>query len=1104
MKKILVTAVSLFLIFYSVKAQSPKSNYSLLWEITGGDLVGKSYVFGSAHINNEEAFDFPDSLFQALKSCDAFAAEVDMDSIGGLMLEVIFKEIDKLSDSSDSKNSSKPLFYDSDGKETYMDLYLHRVAKMLGKETYGLESLGDQMDLLSILSEKDSVWDITKSEYQSFVELYARGDIFEMSKAYGGGEADDFEMIERNKTQANSIIRLGKDQTTFSVVGAAHLFGNDNVLELLRKEGYNVRKVLYDRPVGDELEKTYLMDSDEEWTNMVGFSGGYQFISPNKSRSRFIQNSVDFHIDVQLDLGLIYATASSRLSREKGKVFMRSMLDSFIEYPDKVLRYDSSEVTNGMRYDVLYEGEFVIRMKAEQLKDIVTVQIVMGVSSSSLEHSNVEKYLTGLSLLEKSNKSSIQESEEGAFKYFFEENVPWQSSFVDQPGFTDRGKVEVKYKLSYDSDKSNSYLVRYHHHLPGVIYTNEFTDLVTIGESFASSFKAELVSVEMINLQGYNGADILLRSDAGEYYVKAVIRGLYLYALVQGSSTKSKNEEFFSSLELLDFGESELSRLESVDKSFSLQFPPIVHKYRSEDDGSEVMNYESTDPGNGSSVSLEVTHYGKYEENIIPDSLFTLEGRGLTEEVDSVLHFETFTYQQDCPSWRISYLSDSLNAVRSEIEILANNKSFYFSIYTPMEIDYEQYVDQILSSFLLDVNPHLSESFRERKLNLIFEDLQSTDSVAHAEALEAYAVYDNFIEEDISQLLSFLHADFLDESDLYNTKYYTISNLHEFDSERIEQELVRMYDRTENEEIKSIILESLSNRNLDSSIPTFIELLKTAEPLEIYADDFYSGFSDSLALYERSFPDLLELAKNDIAADAFFDLSIDWLVQDSTLSHVDKNKDWYEDFASKKIDSYVELIETDSSFSPHQFLMDYYYYFPKAVSKNELYGLIEESGSDYGQYRMIDNQLVNGETINTAMMTELFERDIYYLYWIGETSQQQDRWDVLGDSFTSVERISEAVMNRYVYDNYSVELSGCEIIDTLDLKDEVEGVENMYFLECEYGGEDGKYYGLVGSFSLDGNFDFNEDVSVYYNTPKEVDDPMTLIPTIVDYLKDNN
>ena len=62
-------------------SQQSRSNYNLLWKISGNGLKKPSYLFGTMHLKDKRVFDFSDSVLVKLDECPAFAMEILPDSI---------------------------------------------------------------------------------------------------------------------------------------------------------------------------------------------------------------------------------------------------------------------------------------------------------------------------------------------------------------------------------------------------------------------------------------------------------------------------------------------------------------------------------------------------------------------------------------------------------------------------------------------------------------------------------------------------------------------------------------------------------------------------------------------------------------------------------------------------------------------------------------------------------------------------------------------------------------------------------------------------------------------------------------------------------------
>ncbi|MFB6306221.1 MAG: TraB/GumN family protein, partial [Flavobacteriales bacterium] len=61
-----------------VKAQKDINENSLFWKITGKDAVNTSYVYGTLHSGDSRVYQFSDEVLNKLRSCDAFAMELNV------------------------------------------------------------------------------------------------------------------------------------------------------------------------------------------------------------------------------------------------------------------------------------------------------------------------------------------------------------------------------------------------------------------------------------------------------------------------------------------------------------------------------------------------------------------------------------------------------------------------------------------------------------------------------------------------------------------------------------------------------------------------------------------------------------------------------------------------------------------------------------------------------------------------------------------------------------------------------------------------------------------------------------------------------------------
>jgi uncharacterized protein YbaP (TraB family) len=267
---------------------------SLLWEISGNGIAAPSYLYGTIHIQDKRVFDFNDSLMPKLFECSTFAMEINMDSVDetklmGMMFIEDGKTLEDLYSKKDYKlikkvfkkkmgfeitmfNTMKPfaimtLMEASEmmkGKKEdtarknmkeEMDLYLAGMAKDSGKKVIGIETVDEQMAVVSkmppsLLIEYLKNIDKEDKETDKLIEAYRHEEldkVLEMlddKKSPFGAEFNDEILTKRNHIMADRISNLIKEKTIFIAIGAGHLPGKEGVIELLRKKGFNVRAVM--------------------------------------------------------------------------------------------------------------------------------------------------------------------------------------------------------------------------------------------------------------------------------------------------------------------------------------------------------------------------------------------------------------------------------------------------------------------------------------------------------------------------------------------------------------------------------------------------------------------------------------------------------------------------------------------------------------------------------------------------------------------------------------------------------------------------------------------------------------------------------------------
>ncbi len=268
--------------------------HHLAWEISGKDLSEPSYVFGTMHIIPKDRFFLPEGVDAAFRSSAKIVFEMDMNEMSDMsaMMDLVMGAFmtdgktlrDLLSDEDYGKvvnhfedmglpmmmlDRIKPMFLSmfatmdfdpSDMQSGEMVSYesdFFQKAITANKLVGGLETLRYQMGIFDSIPYKvqaEMLLDAIKSEsgdsdmLEKTLQLYTSQDIEGMVRLIyeeesGMGGYEDLLLRDRNKNWIPLMEKEMKQQKTFFAVGAGHLAGEEGVLTLLKKKGYQVKPV---------------------------------------------------------------------------------------------------------------------------------------------------------------------------------------------------------------------------------------------------------------------------------------------------------------------------------------------------------------------------------------------------------------------------------------------------------------------------------------------------------------------------------------------------------------------------------------------------------------------------------------------------------------------------------------------------------------------------------------------------------------------------------------------------------------------------------------------------------------------------------------------
>lgn len=255
---------------------------SLLWQIDHDALDRPSFLFGTMHVRDEQAFSSLPTVYHYLDQCDALATEYDITERPGpdLAFSMFLPDQHVLSDFFRPKQYQKlkaillkafgvdldhfarfqPLMVINMISESLLrndrpqalDLHLWHYAGQQGKLQMGIETLDEQLRVLQAIPLKMQIEQLRSlgrnvSKFRRATlknaGVYQYQDpqrIYQLVRRSSHG-LRKLLLFQRNRIMAERIDRIVREQSTLCAVGAGHLAGKEGVIPLLKLRGFRLR-----------------------------------------------------------------------------------------------------------------------------------------------------------------------------------------------------------------------------------------------------------------------------------------------------------------------------------------------------------------------------------------------------------------------------------------------------------------------------------------------------------------------------------------------------------------------------------------------------------------------------------------------------------------------------------------------------------------------------------------------------------------------------------------------------------------------------------------------------------------------------------------------
>ncbi|MGA1543395.1 MAG: TraB/GumN family protein [Saprospiraceae bacterium] len=284
--KLSLTLLSLFFISSnSWHTPLQVTQQSLLWEISGKDLPGSSFLLGTMHLIPKKDFKYSTKLDSILNISEEVIFEIDLNEMEDFnaLLQVMMQslmpdtnlqslvsveEYELIKNYFSNKglplyvlDRLKPMFlyvlaegssYNLQENAVSYEMELYQKALVKNIKTSGLETMVFQMSIFDSIPYKDQAQMLIKSiqiaenqpnPLQDIIELYNKGAVEELYQLI----AEEDEIITRIMIHQRNLNWIQKMREKMKInrglyaVGAGHLGGPTGLIQLLENNGYQVR-----------------------------------------------------------------------------------------------------------------------------------------------------------------------------------------------------------------------------------------------------------------------------------------------------------------------------------------------------------------------------------------------------------------------------------------------------------------------------------------------------------------------------------------------------------------------------------------------------------------------------------------------------------------------------------------------------------------------------------------------------------------------------------------------------------------------------------------------------------------------------------------------
>jgi uncharacterized protein YbaP (TraB family) len=918
MKNILV----LLSIFISSLTFAQKNDHSLLWEISGNGLKSPSYLYGTMHVSNKIAFHLGDSFYIALDQAEKVCLESDPSE----WIEHMYGSKSKRQHNY-VNNSSKNFYenivdiappekksmeyalrknhalengflyrgssYNDEYEEnTYLDLFIFQYAKKNKKQVIELEDY-DETNILQVKAmfpdegeDEDkkqkgysSSWNKELTIGEAMEEAYRNGNIEIIDSITRITAQSDnylkYFLHERNRIMTIGIDTLAKKHSIFIGIGAAHLPGENGVINMLRELGYKMRPVQrtitqFAKDKKNSIEEKFIERPYKPFTTNDGYltvsipgklyetpgdEGELQYFFPDMS------NGGNFFIS----RFQTYAPL-----RKSNAVKWEAKIDSIIfeNIEGKIINQKKVKVNGFNAIDILNKsrkGEFQRRLIV-----FTPLEVIFFKMSGTGDWAKIygDRFIKSIKINTNNSKNQTYTSHLGEYTI----------NFPSQPLSTVHAHKITESPLSYAiqsfSPEDSSYFLIQHDWMNDFGYIEEDSfEVAYLVEIFLDQFDSvQTTLIEHVNSKKAKGYAVLLKGDT--VYFNSVLRNNF-YFLLTAKSNKKKAEKFFNSFKYTgNFKEEEFQTYHDTLLRYTVNTSVLPNEMEDwykvladkrdgkiEDWDYVRKNRSYFNKKNYESIYVNFLKHSDYYYMSSLDSLWKDEFAPYTKSDLKTIKFN-FNNNDTLPTAHYWFGDTNSNKV-IEIKKYLNKGIVYTvkSAYDSTETR-SKFISEFFKTFAPDRDTLLGRVAFKPNATLFFTDLASGDTTKVKRAVELINRIE-FKKNDVDSIIWHIDNYEFPDEDKEESVVYLIKELGYLKHPSIISYLSNKYQTAMDDyKVQIACLKSLAKQANKQSFKEIKKLIIQDAPITPNArpiNQFFRYLDDSLLLTSKLYPDAWDL-----------------------------------------------------------------------------------------------------------------------------------------------------------------------------------------------------------------------------------------------------